>query len=317
MAFDPKRHMMRVQGGREYLPVAARLVWFREEHPDWGIVTTPVEINLEKQYAIFSASIFNAEGKLMATATKMENVRGFADYVEKSETGAVGRALAYCGFGTQFAPELEESNRIADAPFPPGGRPGYPMPDGRSGARPGAPAGGFGMGGNRPAPARNLERDPEPARGGGAGVEEAPEEQPAPAARVAERPAPARPMPAPAPPRDKPAEEREALADEEDPFTETGEPARPAAPPARAAAARAAAPSAGSVNAPDEGGVALTGNRCSVEGCPAVLTQGQLNMSTNKFGKALCPLHQREATPVAGATPKRPGAKPEMAETLL
>lgn len=117
MAFDPKRHVIRVQGNREYLPVAARLVWFRQEHPDWGIVTNPVEINLEKRYAIFSATIFNAEGKIMATATKMENVQGFADYLEKAETGSVGRALAYCGFGTQFAPELEEaSGRFADAP---------------------------------------------------------------------------------------------------------------------------------------------------------------------------------------------------------
>ena len=121
MTFDPKKYLIRVQGNAEYLPVSARLIWFRGEHPDWGIVTTPIEINLEKQYAIFSASIFNADGKLMATATKMENVRGFQDFIEKAETGSVGRALAYCGYGTQFAPELEEGGRIADAPFPPRG----------------------------------------------------------------------------------------------------------------------------------------------------------------------------------------------------
>lgn len=116
MTFDPKKYVIRVQGGREYLPVAARLVWFRGEHPDWGIVTNPVEINMEKQYAIFGCSIFNADGKLMATATKMEDVRGFPDFLEKAETGSVGRALAYCGYGTQFAPELEENTRFADAP---------------------------------------------------------------------------------------------------------------------------------------------------------------------------------------------------------
>lgn len=122
MSFDPKQHMMSLKG-KEYLPVAMRLVWFRDEHPDWGIVTTPVEINTEKQYAIFSAQIFNADGKLMATATKMENIRGFADYVEKAETGSVGRALAYCGYGTQFAPELEEGERLADSPQPSENRP--------------------------------------------------------------------------------------------------------------------------------------------------------------------------------------------------
>lgn len=109
MAFDPKRYVIKVQGGREYLPVSARLIWFRNDHPDWGIVTEAVEINHEKQYSIFRATIFNEEGRLIATATKKEDVKGFGDYIEKAETGSVGRALAMCGYGAQFAPELEES----------------------------------------------------------------------------------------------------------------------------------------------------------------------------------------------------------------
>ncbi len=109
MSFDPKRYVIKVQGNREYLPVSARLIWFRSEHPDWGIVTEAVEINHEKQFAVFRASIFNEEGRLIATATKKEDVKGFGDYIEKSETGSVGRALAMCGYGAQFAPELEES----------------------------------------------------------------------------------------------------------------------------------------------------------------------------------------------------------------
>jgi hypothetical protein len=116
--FDPKRHTIRVQGNREYLPVSARLIWFRGERPDWGIVTEPIEINYEKQFAVFLCRIFNAEGRLMATGTKMETVRGFADWLEKAETGSVGRALALCGYGTQFAPELEEGARLADSPYP-------------------------------------------------------------------------------------------------------------------------------------------------------------------------------------------------------
>ncbi|MBB6052984.1 hypothetical protein [Armatimonas rosea] len=108
MSFDPKRYVIKVQGGREYLPVSARLIWFRADHPDWGIVTDAVEINHEKQYAVFRATIFNEEGRLIATATKKEDVKGFGDYIEKAETGSVGRALAMCGYGAQFAPELEE-----------------------------------------------------------------------------------------------------------------------------------------------------------------------------------------------------------------
>jgi len=153
MSFDPKRHVIRVQGNREYLPVSARLVWFRQEHPDWGIVTNPVEINMEKRYAIFSATIFNAEGKIMATATKMENVQGFADFLEKAETGAVGRALSYCGFGTIYDPDLIEGNRFADAPV------GGVGNAGGAGTR-GGSNGSSSNGTARPAPRPNLAAGP-------------------------------------------------------------------------------------------------------------------------------------------------------------
>lgn len=136
MTFDPSRHTIRVQGGREYLPVAARLVWFREEHPDWGIVTDPMQIDQEEQYAIFRASIFNEAGRLIATATKREDVRGFPDYLEKAETGSIGRALALCGYGTQFAAELDEGERLADAPRPaPSGKPAQPARNGMATAQ--------------------------------------------------------------------------------------------------------------------------------------------------------------------------------------
>ncbi len=85
MTFDFKRHLIKVQGGRTYLPVSARIVWFRQEHPDWSIETEAVEINHEKQYAIFRARICDGDGKLMATGTKKEDVKGFGDYIEKAE----------------------------------------------------------------------------------------------------------------------------------------------------------------------------------------------------------------------------------------
>lgn len=118
MAFDIKKHLIKVQGGKEYLPVASRLVWFREEHPDWSISTEPVIIDTEKGYAVFKATVMTAEGKVIGSGTKMETARGFADFVEKAETGSIGRALAVCGYGTQFAPELEEGDRIVDSPYP-------------------------------------------------------------------------------------------------------------------------------------------------------------------------------------------------------
>ncbi len=116
--FEVKKHLIKVDGNRMYLPVAARLVWFRQEHPDWGIETKPILLDTDKQVAVFEASVFNAEGKLMAKGTKMETAHGFPDYIEAAETGAIGRALAVCGFGTQFAPELDEvaRGRIVDSP---------------------------------------------------------------------------------------------------------------------------------------------------------------------------------------------------------
>lgn len=118
MPFDPNKHLIKVNGGRQYLPVAPRLIWFRMEHPDWGIETQAIEVNSDKKYAIFQATIRNEEGRIIAQATKREDAVGFPDYVEKSETGSVGRALAMCGYGTQFAPDFEEGGRYADSPQP-------------------------------------------------------------------------------------------------------------------------------------------------------------------------------------------------------
>lgn len=115
MAFKPSDHLMQLKG-KDYLPVAWRLVWFREEHPDWGIVTEPIQVDTEKGIAVFKATVQNVEGKAIGTGTKSETARGFADFIEKAETGAIGRALAVCGYGTQFEPELEEGERIVDSP---------------------------------------------------------------------------------------------------------------------------------------------------------------------------------------------------------
>lgn len=101
--------------GKQYLQVAHRLIWFREDHPSWTIETeirTPTPDS-----AIAKATIKDEAGRIMATAHKTENVKGFGDFVEKAETGAIGRALALCGFGTQFAEELEEGERIVDSPI--------------------------------------------------------------------------------------------------------------------------------------------------------------------------------------------------------
>jgi len=103
--------------GKPYLQVAHRLVWFREERPTWGIETVAEEVT--QTNARYRAYIKNEEGRIIASATKQEDKTGFADFVEKAETGSIGRALAMCGYGTQFAPELEEGERLVDSPIQP------------------------------------------------------------------------------------------------------------------------------------------------------------------------------------------------------
>lgn len=101
--------------GKDYLAVAYRLVWYREVFPKGKIVTEAIQMTQE--YAVFRASVFDEADRLLATATKHESKKDFPDHIEKAETGAIGRALALCGFGTQFTDDLEEGQRIVDSPI--------------------------------------------------------------------------------------------------------------------------------------------------------------------------------------------------------
>ena len=264
MAFDFKRHLIKVQGGRTYLPVSARIVWFREQHPDWAIVTEAVEINHEKQYAIFRATVFNADGKIMATGTKKEDVKGFGDYLEKAETGSGGRALALCGFGTQFSPELDEAGggRVVDSPQPMGGR--------YNGG------GSYGSGNTRPSGGRY---------GSDGGSSFAPP-------REVSAPVRSSPSPTPAVPTVPAVEEGEddfealvgadALAHttDEDPFGD-GEPKAASSPKATSS------PGPARAEARPDGPPACAG-------CAKPLTKAQQDLSIRNYGEALCPTCQRE-----------------------
>ncbi|MCK5296356.1 MAG: hypothetical protein KAJ75_05670 [Alphaproteobacteria bacterium] len=102
--------------GKPYLQVAHRLVWFREEHPDWTIRTKIEGSDMEAGWVVIKAGIMDENDRLIASAHKRETKTGFADYIEKAETGAIGRALAMCGYGTQYEPDMDEGDRLADAP---------------------------------------------------------------------------------------------------------------------------------------------------------------------------------------------------------
>lgn len=116
MAFDANEKLVKLQG-KAYLEVKWRLVWFREQKPEWSIVTDIIEA--DEAHAIFKATILNEKGEVKATAHGSEAPKDFKDYLEKAETKAIGRALALVGYGTQFAPDLEEGERIVDSPISP------------------------------------------------------------------------------------------------------------------------------------------------------------------------------------------------------
>ncbi len=140
--FNPNDYLINLKsknGEQQYLPVQWRLVWFREQCPQGTIDTEEIIIDLDREveaeafiwnkekgrsekivkrargYARFRAVVTDGKGG-RATGTKSENAASFPDFIEKAETGAIGRALAGLGYGTQFAPELWEEERIVDAP---------------------------------------------------------------------------------------------------------------------------------------------------------------------------------------------------------
>ena len=118
--------------GKDYLQAAPRILWMREEHPDWGIESEL--LSHSDKHAIFKATIRDGSGKILAQATSLETLAGFDSFLEKAETCAISRAAAFCGYGTLMAQELEEQERktarvkLAETPVEPKPRPTTPKP---------------------------------------------------------------------------------------------------------------------------------------------------------------------------------------------
>lgn len=115
-------HLVKMKGGKLYAPVYVRIALFREDHPvadGWGI--TAEIVHTDETSCLSRASITDPDGRVVATGHKREHKAHFPDFEEKSLTGAVGRALLMAGYGTQYAlDELDEGERIVDAPIPGG-----------------------------------------------------------------------------------------------------------------------------------------------------------------------------------------------------
>ena len=122
--YDPNAHLMSLKG-RDYLNVQNRLLWFIRDQRDFivrGLATTSyvirtelVEQDREAGYAHFKTYVRDVLGN-EATMYGSEAAKDFADYAEKASTKSLGRALLALGYGTAFAPEMDEGDRVVDTP---------------------------------------------------------------------------------------------------------------------------------------------------------------------------------------------------------
>ena len=107
--FDPKKHLIQLKG-KWYLETKYRIQWFREDHPR-GCISTEV---VSYDPMMVKATVYDGEGAVLATAHAGAVDKGNAVWsgrgLEKSETAAIGRALAHAGYGTQFAGVDEASD---------------------------------------------------------------------------------------------------------------------------------------------------------------------------------------------------------------
>jgi hypothetical protein len=127
--FDPQPHLVKLPRKvkdratghyttvyDDYLEVKWRLVMFRERYPHGVITTEEICVDLDRGYARYKATVADGQGGT-ATGYGTETAADFADYCERAETRALGRALAALGIGTQFVgQDLSEMPHVVDSP---------------------------------------------------------------------------------------------------------------------------------------------------------------------------------------------------------
>ena len=99
---------------KKYMPVAARLSWYLQNHPDLPS-PIPTLIKDENGIVIYEAVLFDENGTILSKATGIENVRNYEDpcmAYQKAETQAVGRCLRNRGYGIAFEDEGDEPQPI-------------------------------------------------------------------------------------------------------------------------------------------------------------------------------------------------------------
>jgi hypothetical protein len=122
--FDPNDHLMSLKG-RDYLNVQTRLLWFIRDQraliaaglarEPYVVRTELIELDREVGWAHFKTVARDVLGN-ESLMYGSEAAKDFPDYIEKASTKSMGRALLGLGYGTAFAPEMDEGERVVDAP---------------------------------------------------------------------------------------------------------------------------------------------------------------------------------------------------------
>lgn len=122
--YDPNAHLMNLKG-KDYLNVQHRMIWFIRDQRNliarglgqmaYKVNTEQVEVDRQTGYACFKTYVRDVLGN-EAIMYGSETQKDFPDYAEKASTKSLGRALAMLGYGTQFAPEMDEDERVVDSP---------------------------------------------------------------------------------------------------------------------------------------------------------------------------------------------------------
>src|SRR4051794_5900287 len=112
--------MITIAGNAQYLQVQHRVLWLREQHPDAQIVTDIVTFDVEHETAVVRATVAIPNGgtaTAYGTAQAAKLSRNKEKFLEWAETRAVGRALAFLGYSTAGAQDLDEDpDDLVDAP---------------------------------------------------------------------------------------------------------------------------------------------------------------------------------------------------------
>lgn len=104
-AFDPSKHVTRIKfrGGpeRDYLGVAARVMWLRSLYPD-AVIETWLLSDEPGVRSTWGARVTLPSGASATGFGSRSKADGRGDYFEAGETRALGRALAHLGIATEY-----------------------------------------------------------------------------------------------------------------------------------------------------------------------------------------------------------------------